>query len=97
MLISRTLARHRIQQGHRPGWLAAWGPVIADAAMILGLLGLLWGPLMAAIYAWQPPLGLTVVLLFVVYFIPLQAVIILSSLWAAKSRWSDEAQPETQP
>ncbi len=90
MIISRTLAKRAIAQGQRPAWLAAWGPVLADAVIVTGLLSLLFMPVMTAIYAAQPSNGATFLLLFAVFFVPFQAVMILSSLWAAKSRWSDE-------
>jgi hypothetical protein len=31
------------------------------------------------------------VALFAIYFIPMQGVLIISALWAAKSRWVDDA------
>ncbi len=90
MILSRTLARARIANGQRPSWIAAWGPVLADGLAIVGVLAVLWGPIMGWIATWQPSLGVTIAILFVLIYLPLQTVLILSSIWAVKSRWSDE-------
>lgn len=89
MLLSRTLAKARIARGERPGWLAAWGPVGVDAACLALVLTLAFGPFQTLTEAWSFPLWATIVALFAIGFIPIQAVLIFSSLWAAKSRWTD--------
>jgi len=88
MILSRTLARKRIAAGVRPGWFGAWGPVMADAALFFGIAGFsapfIVGGLAASQGAW------VYAALFAIYFIPMQIVLIISAMWAAKSRWHDE-------
>ncbi|WP_458791874.1 hypothetical protein [Yoonia sp. MH D7] len=88
MLISRTLARKRVAAGVRPSGLGAWGPVIADAVLFFGIAGLsapmIVGGLAESKGAW------VYAALFAIYFIPMQIVLITSSMWAAKSRWIDD-------
>ncbi len=93
MILSRTLAKARIARGARTGWLAAWVPVLIDAALFAGFVILSWGTLMQWIDTLQPSNLATFALFFVLYFVPMQAVLILSSLWAAKSRWQ-ETEPQ---
>ena len=85
MILSRTLARKRIAAGVRPGWFGAWGP---DAALFFGIAGFsapfIVGGLAASQGAW------VYAALFAIYFIPMQIVLIISAMWAAKSRWHDE-------
>lgn len=90
MILSRTLAKSRIARGVRPGWAAAWGPVMFDAACLAVLLGVLFGPFERATETLNFPLWATIVALFALAFIPIQAVLIFSSLWAAKSRFVDD-------
>ena len=90
MILSRTLARRRIAAGVRPGWAGAWLPVAFDFACLLLVLGLLWGPFRDGTAALQFPVWASALTLFLLGFIPMQGVLILSSLWAAKSRWIDE-------
>ncbi len=87
MILSRTLARGRIARGERPGFLAAWGPVIFDALAFAGAAVLVW-PLLRALLDGAP-LAVTVLVLTGVYFLPGQAILIVSALWATKSRWQD--------
>ncbi|MCB5199321.1 hypothetical protein LGQ03_08710 [Loktanella sp. TSTF-M6] len=87
MIVSRFVARRRIAAGVRPGWFAAWGLVALDALMLLAVLGLMFMPVMSLIYASQPSVIVTVGIFFVLFFLPIQVVLILSSLWAAKSRY----------
>ncbi len=94
MIISRTLAKRRIAAGQRPSWVMAWGPVLIDAAITTGLMALVFDRVMLFIYVTQLSTTTAFLLLFVVFFIPFQAVMILSSLWAAKSRWSDDPPPK---
>ena len=89
MILSRTLARRRIAAGRRPGWWAAWGPVGFDFAALLAVLAALWGPFRDLTVALNFPVWASIVALFLVGFIPMQGVMILSSLWAAKSRWQE--------
>ena len=90
MLLSRTVAKGRIAKGVRPSFFGAWGLVVADAALLALLFVLLWTPFRTLTAEW--PVWATSAALFAVGFIPIQGVLIISALWAAKSRWED--QPE---
>lgn len=94
MIVSRTLAKRTIAAGVRPSWLAAWAPVLIDFTLFCGYVALIFQPVMSAIYSGQPTAGVTVLLLLVVVFVPMQVVLIISALWAAKSRFKDD---ETAP
>ena len=87
MILSRALGRGRVARGERPGWLAAWGPVAVDAGVTLSLAGLLAVALAGALQA--APLWLLVGALFALVFLPVQAVLIVSAMWAARSRWRE--------
>ena len=88
MILSRTIARRRIAAGTNPGWFGAWGLVAADAVLFFTLAGLsapmIVGGLADTKGAW------VYIALFAIYFIPMQGVLIISALWAAKSRWVDD-------
>ena len=90
MILSRTLAKARIARGERPTWLAAWGPVGFDAASLAILFWIAFGPFQRLTVNMDLPLWATIVALFAIAFIPIQAVLIFSSLWAAKSRFIEE-------
>lgn len=92
MILSRTLAKRRIAAGVRPSRGAAWGPVMFDGACLAGLFILLWSPFQALATGLNLPLWAKIAALLAVGFIPVQAVLIISSLWATKSRWT-----ETEP
>jgi len=89
MILSRTFARRRIAAGDTPSWFAAWGLVAVDAILFFTIAGLsapfIVGGLAESQGAW------VYVALFAIYFIPMQGVLIISALWAAKSRWVDDA------
>lgn len=90
MILSRIIARRRIAAGNQPSFIAAWGPVLADIAIISALLAMLWQPLLTAIYVAGLPLyGTILVLLFAIY-LPFQIVAVISTIWAVKSRWIEE-------
>ncbi|WP_296419900.1 hypothetical protein [Pseudooctadecabacter sp.] len=95
MILSRTLARARIARGDRPGWAAAWGPVAFDAACLVGVFLLAYGPFRSLVDRFDMPVWAVVTALLALGFIPAQAVLIFSSLWAAKSRFSDEDGNQT--
>tara|TARA_R110002051_G_scaffold73277_1_gene133121 strand:+ start:3707 stop:3976 length:270 start_codon:yes stop_codon:yes gene_type:complete len=88
MIISRTLARKRIALCVRPSWFEAWGPVMADAVLFFAIAGFsapyIVGELAASQGAW------VYAALFAIYFIPMQIVLIVSAMWAARSRWHDD-------
>ena len=87
MILSRTLARARIARGERPGFLAAWGPVLWDALAYVAAAVLVW-PLLRALLDGAS-VAATVLVLTGVYFLPGQAILIVSALWATRSRWQD--------
>ena len=88
MILSRTIARRRVAAGTRPSWFEAWGLVMFDAVLFFGIAGLsapmIVGGLAQSQGAW------IYAALFAIYFIPMQIVLIISAMWAAKSRWSDD-------
>ncbi len=90
MIISRTLARKRIATGERPSFKAAWLPVAADVLIIALLLAALWNPALTFIYLMQLSLFWLVLFLMAVIYAPLQIVIIVSTIWAVRSRWEDK-------
>jgi hypothetical protein len=90
MLFSRTVARKRIAAGVRPTRRAAWLLVLADGVIIGLLLAALWMPAVTVTYVMHMSLIWTILFLMVVIYLPAQIVVIISSLWAAKSRWEEE-------
>ena len=87
MLLSRTIAKGRIANRVRPSFFGAWSLVIADALLLAILFAILWSPFRSLTMDW--PIWVTSAALFAVGFIPIQGVLIISALWAAKSRWED--------
>ena len=60
-------------------------------ALGLGLLlAALWMPAVTVTYVMHMSLIWTILFLMVVIYLPAQIVLIISSLWAAKSRWDEE-------
>ena len=94
MVLSRTLAKSRIARGERPSWAAAWGPVAFDAACLVFAFVILYRPFQSLTETFNFPVWATAVALLALGFIPIQAVLIFSSLWASKSRWLDKDAPE---
>ncbi len=90
MLLSRTLARRRIARGVRPGLVGAWGPVLVDMVAIVALLIAVTPWVARVIHRADGSGTMILVVGVVVYFVPSQIVIAMSSLWAVKSRWSDD-------
>ena len=89
MILSRALGRGRVARGERPGWLAAWAPVAVDAVAVLAVTGALAAVLTGWLLAQAAPMWLVVAALVLVVFLPVQAVLIVSAMWAARSRWAD--------
>lgn len=79
----------------RPGWFAAWAPVGIDFALFAAVVALLFDPVMQLISRVQPGTAVIFTLLFVGVFIPMQVVLVLSSLWAARSRYDDDTGNQT--
>ena len=95
MIVSRSVAKRRIAAGERPSWLAAWWPVLADGLIVMAVLAVVSVPVMMWMAeAGNLSLGVLIAVFFVVYFLPFQAVLILSTIWAVKSRWQDDADRE---
>ncbi|WP_296426786.1 hypothetical protein [Yoonia sp.] len=90
MIISRTLARKRIAAGEHPSLREAWGPVVIDIIIIAVVLAAIWQPALMFVYVMQLPLFVTILFLMVLIYAPLQIVIIVSTIWAVRSRWEEK-------
>jgi len=90
MILSRTLAKGRIARGERPIWIAAWLPVAFDASCLALVFIFGFGPFQGLTDSMNFPIWATITALFGLGFIPIQVVLISSSLWASKSRFKDE-------
>lgn len=89
MIISRFMAKRRIAAAEHPSFVGAWGLVLADLILVGLAVVLAWMPFHAWFRVNEPPVALTIGLIFVLFFVPSQVFLILSALWAAKSRWVD--------
>lgn len=94
MILSRTIARRRIAAGVRPGWVGAWGLVAIDTLTLLTLMAAVFWLSRGVFATW--PTWAAVTALVLVFFIPLQGVLIISALWAARSRWNDESDAKAE-
>ncbi|WP_341368443.1 hypothetical protein [Yoonia sp. BS5-3] len=90
MILSRILARKRIAAGIRPSFKAAWLPVAADIAMIALLLAWLFLPAVSLTLIMELTLFWRILVLMIVIYAPLQVVIIVSTIWAVRSRWEEK-------
>ncbi len=90
VIISRILARKRIAAGQRPSFRAAWLPVAADVIMISLLLAFLFLPAASLSMVMGLTLFWRILLLMVLIYAPLQIVIIVSTIWAVRSRWEEK-------
>jgi len=91
MIVSRTFAKQRLAANVRPSFVGAWGLVLADAVLVALVIWLLYPPFADLMVTLEVPTFMIILALFLLVFIPSQAVLIVSSLWAAKSRWVDTA------
>jgi len=89
LILSRTFARRRIAAGVRPVWVSAWGLVALDAACLALVFALIWSPFRTLAEGLNFPIWAIITALLALGFIPMQGVLIISSLWAAKSRWDE--------
>jgi Na+/proline symporter len=89
MFLSRTIAKQRMAANVRPSFVGAWGLVLADALALLLVFWLLYRPFQSVMTALEVPTFMIILALVLLVFIPIQAVLITSALWAAKSRWVD--------
>jgi hypothetical protein len=90
MIISRLVARRRIAAGIRPSFKAAWLPVAADIVMISLLLASLFLPAVSLTIVMDLSLFWRILALMLVIYAPLQIVIIVSTIWAVRSRWEEK-------
>ena len=90
MIISRLLARKRIAAKVPPSFKAAWLPVAADIIIIALVLAMIWQPALTFIYVMELSLPVTIIVLMVLIYAPLQIVIIVSTIWAVRSRWEEK-------
>lgn len=90
VIISRILARKRIKAGIRPSFKAAWLPVAVDVVMISLLLAMLFLPAVSLSIVMGLTLFWRILLLMVLIYAPLQIVIIVSTIWAVRSRWEEK-------
>ena len=90
MIISRILARQRIAAEVRPSFRAAWLPVAADVVMISLLLAMMFLPTVSLTLVMELTLFWRILVLMIVIYAPLQIVIIVSTIWAVRSRWEEK-------
>lgn len=90
MILSRILARKRIAAGVRPSFRGAWLPVAFDVAVIGILLAWLFLPAVSATMVMGLTLFWRILFLLLVIYVPLQIVIINSTIWAVRSRWEEK-------
>lgn len=90
MIISRILARKRIAAGLRPSFKAAWLPVAADIILISLLLAVLFLPAVSLTIVMNLSLFWRILALMLLIYAPLQIVIIVSTIWAVRSRWEEK-------
>ncbi len=90
MIISRLLARRRIAAGERPSFKAAWLPVLADTLIIGVILAWLFLPVVSLTIIMDLSLVWRILVLLVLIYAPLQIVVIISTIWAVRSRWEEK-------
>ena len=90
MIISRYLARKRVAAGVRPSFRQAWLPVLADTAVIGLILAWIFLPVASMTIVMELSLFWRMLVLFVVIYMPLQVVVIISTVWAVRSRWEEK-------
>ncbi|MDX8352819.1 hypothetical protein [Cognatiyoonia sp. IB215182] len=91
MILSRILARKRIAAGMRPSIRAAWAPVAFDTCVIALILGVLFLPIVSLTLAMGLSLFWRIVFLMVAVYVPFQIVVVISTIWAIRSRWDENA------
>lgn len=69
---------------------AAWLPVFLDIVIIAFLLAAMWQPSLTFVYVMEMSLFWTILFLMVVIYAPLQVIIIVSTIWAVRSRWEEK-------
>jgi hypothetical protein len=96
VLLSRTIAKRRIANAIRPSWFGAWLPVLVDGIILLTLLLAVFPFVKTQIDALGGGALAIVLITFGLYFIPIQVVLIISALWATKSRALVEESADSQ-
>jgi len=90
MILSRTIGKERVARAERPSFVAAWGLVVADFLLVM----VVFVPIALVIITWAEGGRISnvaaIVSLVFVFFVPMQVLLILSGVWAAKSRWIEE-------
>ena len=90
MILSRIVARKRIAAGVRPSFKAAWLPVAFDVLVIALILSMLFLPAVTLTIIMELTLFWRILMLMVLIYAPLQIVIIVSTIWAVRSRWEEK-------
>lgn len=90
MILSRVLARKRIAAGVRPSFKAAWLPVAFDVVVISLVLAALFLPAVSLTMVMALSLFWRILVLMILIYAPLQIVIIVSTIWAVRSRWEEK-------
>ena len=90
MILSRIIARKRIAAGIRPSFKAAWLPVAFDVVTIALLLAMMFLPAVSLTLIMDLTLFWRILVLMVLIYAPLQIVIIVSTIWAVRSRWEEK-------
>ncbi|MEO1641251.1 MAG: hypothetical protein AAFU41_18610 [Pseudomonadota bacterium] len=90
MVLSRILARKRIAAGVRPSFKAAWLPVAFDVVCIGLFLAIMFLPAVSLTLIMELTLFWRILVLMVLIYAPLQIVIIVSTIWAVRSRWEEK-------
>ena len=90
MILSRIVARQRIAAGVRPSFKAAWLPVAFDVLVIALILSMLFLPAVTLTIIMELTLFWRILMLMVLIYAPLQIVIIVSTIWAVRSRWEEK-------
>jgi hypothetical protein len=94
MILSWQIAKRRIARKETPGVIASWSLVLMDGALLLVVMALLWAPITAWLTALLAPWAFYAAL-FVIFFVPIQAVLINAAIWAVFSRSQDNDTPNT--
>ncbi len=92
MIFSRLVAKRRISQGVQPSFFEAWAPVLADSIAVVTVLAMILAPIFAPVIDGAETLSSSGIMILVAVYVVFQAVLIVSAIWAVRSRWSDEGE-----
>jgi hypothetical protein len=96
VVASWLIGRRRVAAGERPGWLGAWTLVAVDFAVLMAVFAVVFPPVAGVLADREVGVVTTILILFVLFFVPLQVVLITASMWASRSRWQDRPDKETE-